>query len=493
MPQPVHETDFEEGHGTSVLGQKIGFVLGLVVAGVMLWMGAPEGLDPKAWKALSLLALMIVWWVSEAIPVAATALLPLGVLPLLGVLKPVDAAAPYADPIIFLFIGGFMIAAAIEQSGLHRRIAIHVLSAVGSSPAAIVGGFMIATTLLSMWISNTATALMMTPIALAVCAAAAPAGPDRRKLMAACVLGVAYCASIGGVGTPIGSPTNLIGAKWLEANNVGLSFPEWMAIGGAIILVMVPLAWLILTKVAYRLPAHLGDDTAREVIAAEARALGPMSQKEARVMVIFLSVALAWILREPLSKLPGLEGLTDMVIAILGAVALFVVPAGDKADPNKALLGWDVAERIPWGIAILFGGGLSMAAALEATGLSTFIGGHMAGIGALPILLVVLILVAATVFLSELASNVATLTAMLPVLTAMVAGSGGDPFLIGASATFAASFGFMLPIATAANAIAFATGAPKQSEMLRIGFALNLFGVLTIAAAIGLIGPLVTG
>jgi sodium-dependent dicarboxylate transporter 2/3/5 len=350
MPQPVHETDFEEGHGRSVLGQKIGFVLGLVVAGVMLWMGAPEGLDPKAWKALSLLALMIVWWVSEAIPVAATALLPLGVLPLLGVLKPVDAAAPYADPIIFLFIGGFMIAAAIEQSGLHRRIAIHVLSAVGSSPAAIVGGFMIATTLLSMWISNTATALMMTPIALAVCTAAAPAGPERRKLMAACVLGVAYCASIGGVGTPIGSPTNLIGAKWLEANNVGLSFPEWMAIGGAIILVMVPLAWLILTKIAYRLPAHLGDDTAREVIAAEARALGPMSQKEARVMVIFLSVALAWILREPLSKLPGLQGLTDMVIAVLGAVALFVIPAGDKADPNKALLGWDVAERIPWGI-----------------------------------------------------------------------------------------------------------------------------------------------
>jgi sodium-dependent dicarboxylate transporter 2/3/5 len=182
-----------------------------------------------------------------------------------------------------------------------------------------------------------------------------------------------------------------------------------------------------------------------------------------------------------------------MVIAILGAVALFVVPAGDKAEPNKALLGWEVAERIPWGIAILFGGGLSMAAALEATGLSTFIGNHMAGIGTLPILLVVLILVAATVFLSELASNVATLTAMLPVLTAMVAGSGGDAFLIGASATFAASFGFMLPIATAANAIAYATGAPKQAEMLRVGFVLNLLGVLIIAAAVGLIGPLVTG
>lgn len=491
MPQPAPETLLEEGHATSGLGQRIGFFLGLAIAGTMAWLGAPDGLNPKAWLALCLLALMIVWWVSEAIPVAATALLPLCILPMMGVLKPVEAAAPYADPIIFLFIGGFMIAAAIEQSGLHRRIAIHVLLLVGSSPAAIVGGFMLATTLLSMWISNTATALMMTPIALAVCQAAAPEGPHRRSLMAACVLGVAYCASIGGVGTPIGTPTNLIGARWLDANGVGLSFPQWMAIGGAIIAIMVPLTWFVLTRIAYRLPKHLGDDTARAVIAAEARALGPISRKEGRVLVIFLLVALAWIFREPLSKLPGLSGLTDMVIAVLGAVALFIVPAGDKTNPGKGLLDWDVAERIPWGIAILFGGGLSIAAALEQTGLSSYIGAQLTGLGALPVLLVVLILVGATVFLSELASNVATLTAMLPVLTAMVAGSGGDPLMIGASATFAASFGFMLPIATAANAIAYATGAPQQREMLRVGFFLNLCGIATIALAVGLIGPLI--
>lgn len=386
-----------------------------------------------------------------------------------------------------------MIAAAIEKCGLHRRIALGILGKVGSSPAAIVGGFMIATSLLSMWISNTATALMMTPIAVAVCNAAAPEGPERRKLLAACVLGVAYCASIAGIGTPIGSPTNLIGIKWLEANDAALSFPQWMAIGVSIIIVMVPTTWFILTKIAYPLPSHLGDKDAGATIAGQIAALGKMDTAQTRVLIIFFAVALAWMFREPLAKLPGLKGLTDMVIAILGAVALFLIPAGDTARPGRALLDWSVAERIPWGIAILFGGGLSMAAALEATGVSNYVGTHMAGIGTLPVIAIVLILVAVTVFASELASNVATLTAMLPVLTAIIVATGADPLIVGASATFAASFGFMLPIATAANAIAFATGAPKQSEMIRVGLALNLLGIVAITLAVGLIAPLVRG
>jgi solute carrier family 13 (sodium-dependent dicarboxylate transporter), member 2/3/5 len=487
---PPDEDDHAAG---GLIARRIGLVLGLAAFVAMTLIGPPADLSPKAWSALSLLVLMIIWWVSEAIPVAATALLPLGLLPLLGVVKPAEAAAPYGDPIIFLFIGGFMVAAAIEQCGLHRRIALGILVAVGSSPAAIVGGFMIATTLLSMWISNTATALMMTPIALAVCTAAAPDGPQRRKLIAACVLGVAYCASIGGIGTPIGSPTNLIGMKWLEANQVGLSFPQWMAIGVSIIVVMVPATWLILTKIAYPLPAHLGDMDAGQTIASQKRALGKMSAAETRVMLIFLSVALAWILREPLAKLPGLKGLSDMVIAILGAVLLFIIPSGDKDRPGKALLDWSVAERIPWGIAILFGGGLSMAAALEASGVSQYVGSHMAGIGTLPVIAIVLILVSVTVFASELASNVATLTAMLPVLTAIVVATGADPLIVGASATFAASFGFMLPVATAANAIAYATGAPKQSEMIRVGLALNLLGIAAITLAVSILGPMMRG
>jgi solute carrier family 13 (sodium-dependent dicarboxylate transporter), member 2/3/5 len=489
-PTKFDDTDHAAG---GIFVRRIGLIAGLLAFGAMVLIGPPADLSPKAWAALSLLALMIIWWVSEAIPVAATALLPLACLPLLGVAKPAEAAAPYGDPIIFLFIGGFIVAAAIEQCGLHKRIALGILVAVGSSPAAIVGGFMIATTLLSMWISNTATALMLTPIALAVCKAAAPQGPDQRKLIAACVLGVAYCASIGGIGTPIGSPTNLIGMKWLEANQVGLSFPQWMTIGVSIILVMVPATWLILTKIAYPLPKHLGDTDASGTIAAANRALGRMSAAETRVMVVFISVALAWMLREPLAKLPGLKGLSDMVIAILGAVSLFVIPAGDKANPGKALLDWSVAERIPWGIAILFGGGLSMAAALEAAGVSAFVGTHMAGIGTLPVIAIVLILVGVTVFASELASNVATLTAMLPVLTAIVVATGADPLIVGASATFAASFGFMLPIATAANAIAFATGAPRQTEMLRVGVVLNLLGIAAITLAVAVLGPLVRG
>jgi solute carrier family 13 (sodium-dependent dicarboxylate transporter), member 2/3/5 len=487
-----HFDDDDHAAG-GTLARRIGLVLGLAAFAIMSFIGPPADLSPKAWAALTLLALMVIWWVSEAIPVAATALLPLALLPLLGVVKPAEAAAPYGDPIIFLFIGGFMVAAAIEQSGLHKRIALGVLMAVGQSPAAIVGGFMIATTLLSMWISNTATALMMMPIALAVCRAAVQSGPDQRKLIAACALGVAYCASIGGIGTPVGSPTNLIGMKWLEANQVGLSFPQWMAIGVSIILVMVPVTWLILTKIAYPLPAHMGDAAAAQTIKEEHRALGKMSTAETRVMIVFLSVALAWMFREPLSKLPGLKGLSDMVIAILGAVSLFLIPSGDKQRPGTALLDWTVAERIPWGIAILFGGGLSMAAALETAGVSDYVGTHMAGIGTLPVIAIVLTLVAVTVFASELASNVATLTAMLPVLTAIVAATGADPLIVGASATFAASFGFMLPIATAANAIAFATGGPKQSEMLRVGLALNLIGIAAITLAVAIIGPIVSG
>jgi solute carrier family 13 (sodium-dependent dicarboxylate transporter), member 2/3/5 len=486
----MHETDPPASDG---IARRVGLILGLMAFGFMTVLGPPADLSPKAWSALALLALMVIWWVSEAIPVAATALLPLGLLPLLGVAKPAAAAAPYGDPIIFLFIGGFMVAAAIEQSGLHKRIALGVLMAVGSSPAAIVGGFMIATTLLSMWISNTATALMMTPIALAVCKAAAPIGPDQRKLVAACVLGVAYCASIGGIGTPVGSPTNLIGLKWLEANNVGLSFPQWMAIGVSIIVIMVPVSWFILTKVAYPLPKHLGDKDAATTIGDQNRALGKMSTAESRVLIVFVSVALAWMFREPLTKLPALAGLSDMVIAILGAVCLFIIPAGDKDRPRKALMDWSVAERIPWGIAILFGGGLSMAAALEASGVSQYVGTHMAGIGTLPVIAIVLILVSVTVFASELASNVATLTAMLPVLTAIVVATGADPLIVGAAATFAASFGFMLPIATAANAIAYATSAPKQSEMIRIGLALNMVGIATITLAVALLGPIIQG
>lgn len=492
----THDTtspDQEEPVAGSPLVRRIGLLAGVVAFFLIALSPPPAGLEPNAWRALALLALMIIWWITEAIPVAATALLPLAGLPLLGVAKLGEASAPYADPIIFLFIGGFIVAAGIEKSGLHRRIALGVLGLTGTAPTAIVGGFMIATTLLSMWISNTATALMMMPIALAVCVAAVSEGEDRRKLCAATVLGVAWAASIGGIGTPVGSPTNLIANRWLEGAGTGLTFPQWMMIGCSIIVVLIPVGWLLLTRVFYPLNAQKANPEAGAIIAAQTKSLGPMRPTERRVLIVFSCVALAWMFREPLSKLPGLSGLSDMVIAIIGAIALFIIPSGDKTKPGSALLDWTTAERIPWGIAILFGGGLSMASAMEAAGVSAWIGASLSGIGALPIIGIIVVLVAATVFASELASNVATLTAMLPVLTALVAATGADPLIIGAAAGFAASFGFMLPVATAANAIAYATGAPKQSEMLRSGLVMNLLGITAIVLAVAFIAPRVTG
>lgn len=470
------------------LSRLLGLGLGLAAFAAIAWLGPPPGLPAHAGLTLALLALMVIWWVSEAIPVAATALLPLALLPVFGALKPQAAAAPYADPIIYLFIGGFILAAAVERSGLHRRLALMVLRTAGASPRAILAGFMLATLLLSMWISNTATALMLMPIAIAVSAAAMPEGEPRRRLMAATTLGVAWCASIGGLGTPVGSPTNLIGLRWLEGQGVALSFPQWMAIGVSVMALTAPVAFALLCW-TFRLPARGGDGAPRAALEAQWRSLGAASPAEVRVAILFATVALCWMLREPLSRLPGLSGLTDTGIALLGAAALFVIPAGRGAPPGARLMDWEAAERIPWGIAILFGGGLSMAAALEAAGLSGWIGTQLEGLSVWPIWMLVLVLVAATVFLSELASNVATLTALLPVLGALVAATGADPLTIGAAATFAASFGFMLPIATAANAIAFAAGAARQREMIRTGFLLNLAGVAAIAAVVALVAP----
>jgi sodium-dependent dicarboxylate transporter 2/3/5 len=462
----------------------------LLFAGLLI-AGPPEGLTDPAWRALALLAWMVVWWIGEAVPVAATALLPLAVLPLAGVATPQAAAAPYADPILYMFIGGFILAAAIERCGLHRRIALMVLSRVGGGPGALVAGFMLATALLSMWISNTATTLMMVPIAVAVCAGSAAPGEERRRLSAACVLGIAYAASIGGLGTPVGSPTNLVGLKWLESAGHPLSFVDWMMIGVPLIAVTLPVAWLILARGVYKLSrASQAPADALAQVRADLAALGAMSPAETRTASVFIAVALGWMLREPLSGLPGLSQLTDMGIAITGAIALFVIPAGDKARPGAALLDWRAAEAIPWGIVVLFGGGLSMAAALGVNGVPAWVAGQMGGIGAMPTWAVVALLALVTVFLSELSSNVATLTTMLPVVSAIIAATGADPLVVGASVTFAASFGFMLPIATAPNSIAFATGLPRQSEMIRAGLLLNLAGILVIAVVVSGIASL---
>jgi sodium-dependent dicarboxylate transporter 2/3/5 len=440
---------------------------------------------------VALMALMIVWWVTEAIPISATALLPLAVLPLAGVTTPAEAAAPYADPILFLFIAGFMIAVGIERWNLHARVALNIAARVGTRPSALIGGFVLAAGLLSMWISNTATALMLTPIAVGVAQAVEKHGGPDPRLGAGLVLAVAYAASIGGMGTPVGSPTNLIAMGFLNERGIELSFAQWMVLGVPVAALLLPVLWFLLTR-GLKPGGAEGEARGRAVLRDALAALGPMSPAEVRVGAVFLLVALGWITRElVLVRLPGLERLSDMGIAVMGALLLFLLPSGAGAGRPPRLLDWAAAERIPWGIVILFGGGLSLASAMETSGLSDWLAGALGGLRGLDLLLILAALLLVTLVATEAMSNVATLTAMLPIVAAFAAAMGVNPLLLVFPVSIAASLGFMLPIATGPNAIAYATGQAPMRTMLRTGFWLNLAGVAAILLVNAVFAPAV--
>ncbi len=493
----------QEGTGGSgVTAARIGLWLGPALALLMVWLGAPEGLSALGWHTLALLVWMVMWWVTEPLPIAATSLLPIVLLPVAGIASSADATSTYADPIIFLFIGGFIIAIAIEHWQLHQRIALSMIAAVGTRPVALVGSFALASCLLSMWISNTATALMLMPTAIGV-AAAITAGSHRESsdgahsaaengtpLSAALVLMVAYGASIGGIGTPVGSPTNLVAMGYLQKQGLSLSFVQWMMIAVPLMAVMIVIAWAVL---AWPLRKARANASAAALLAEKRRALGPITRPERRVSAIFLLVSLAWMFSPLLKSIDGLQGINDTAIAIAGALLLFALPAGDPADPRKRLLDWKAAERIPWGVALLFGGGLSMAAAMEAHGVSAWLGGSMSGVAALHPLLVLLLLAALTVFASEFMSNTATLAALLPVIGAISLATGLPPVVLAFNAAMAASLAFMMPVGTPPNAIAYGTGQVKMRQMIRFGLWLNLVSILAITAVSEWLAPLVIG
>jgi len=462
-------------------GQRIGLVLGPMLALGLQWTGQPEGLSTEAWYVVSLAVLMVTWWVTEAIPIAATALLPLAALPLMGVSSTKDAAAPYADPIIFMFIGGFMLAACVERWRLHERIALGIASWSGGRPVLLVGCFMLASAVISMWISNTATTLMLAPIALGAARALTPDGKADLALGGALLLGVAHAASIAGIGTPVGSPTNLIAIGFLERAGDPMAFTDWMTRAIPLMLVMLPVGWLVPCAPLFRRGA--GDSAAVARVVGEAlRMLGPLSRPEARIGAVFTVVALAWMFRLQLNELPLLGNLSDAGIAVIGAVLLFLVPSG--RGQGEKLIDWPTAERIPWGIAILFGGGLSLATAMETTGLAQWIGAQIAALDGVSTLGLIAILVITTILISELASNVATLTSMLPVVGAVAQATGTPLQTLVFPVAIAASFAFMLPVATGPNAIAFSSGVVTLKRMLTVGFVLNL------AAAIGILALL---
>ena len=464
----------------------IGLIGGLLVFSVMIALPPPVDMPSEAWRVAGCAALMAIWWLSEAIPVAATALLPLALFPLLGIAAIEKTATPYANPLIFLFMGGFMIALAMQRWDLHRRIALTILKAAGTAPDRLIGGFMAATALLSMWVSNTATTVMMLPIAISVIAmvsreaSASKARQKTDRFSIALLLGIAYAASIGGVATLIGTPPNALLAAFLaERHGIAIGFARWMLIGLPLALAGLTAAWFLLTKLLYK----TDDDPvagAGEAIDREYAALGRLSAPEKRVAIIFILVAAAWILRPTISA--GIPNLSDAGIAIAGALAMFVIPAGMR--DGRSLLDWERTKTLPWGVLLLFGGGLSLAAAINESGLAGWIGAAMHGFTTWPVLLVILAVTAVVIFLTELTSNTATAATFLPLAAALAVTVAVPVPYLAVPAALAASCAFMMPVATPPNAIVFGSGMLTVGQMARAGIWLNLVSTVLITGAV---------
>lgn len=466
--------------------QSIGLVLGPLAAAAIGFAPPLEGLAPEAQRVAGLAVWMAIWWATEAAPIAATSLLPLVVLPLIGAGTERQAAAPYANPIVLLLLGGSILALGIERWRLHARIALNVLTVGGDRPRMIVLGFMAAAAFISMWISNTATALMMMPIALSVATAA---GADRAAFAQAMVLGVAYAASIGGIATPIGTPTNLIAMAYLkEELGQTVSFADWLSIGLPAMLALIPLGWLVVT---FRLGKQDRVAGAAAEIRAERDALGPMRTPELRVLAVFAVVITLWVGGEWLRTDLGWKGVTDMSVVMAGAIAMLILPAG--GGERRPLLTWPEAAKAPWAVILLFGGGLSLAEAMERTKLAAYLGDALGVLAGAPPLLVVLTVTALVILLTEFMSNVATITMLLPVLAALAVALGLSPLVLIVPAAIAASCGFMMPAGTGPNAVAYATGRTSVAQMMGRGFFVNL-AALAVLSAVGFwLAPLVLG
>jgi len=507
-------------HRKHIEGQRLpawfGIVAGLGLFALLRLLPAPggpgpDGMGEDAWAVAAVALLMAVWWLTEAVPVAATALLPLALFPLLGQGSMKDVAAPYANPLIFLFMGGLMIALAVERWGLHRRIALNVLThpalGGGTRPRHLIGAFMAVAACLSMWISNTASTIMMLPIALSVVAIVGTVRGDAKDTAApddsepdspfpkALLIATAYGASIGGVATLVGTPPNALLAGFVTANlGIEIGFAQWMMLGVPTAVIMLFLGWLILTRVVFRLGAEALPGAA-DAIRREAADLPPMSVAEKRTLAVFLATAGLWIFRPLLQGIDALagplSGLTDAGIAIAAGVALFSIPVDLKK--REFLLNWDWAKKLPWGVLILFGGGLSLAGQVSASGLAEWIGHSLTAFQSLPLPLIILVLTAVIVFLTELTSNTATTATFLPVIAALAAAMGAPAMMLLVPAALAASMAFMMPVATPPNAIVFSGGQLTIPDLARAGFLMNLSAIAVIAAVVWLLGPVVFG
>ncbi|CAN5855755.1 DASS family sodium-coupled anion symporter [soil metagenome] len=461
----------------------------------MLLLPEPAGMSTAAWHTAAAGVLMAIWWVSEALPIAATALIPLALFPLLGILPMRATAAPYANPLIFLFLGGFVIALAMQRWDLHRRIALLVVKAVGTKPHSLVLGMMLASAFVSMWVSNTATAVMMLPIGLSVIQLVRPAsdygtGRPVDFNFAVCVmLGIAYACSIGGLATLIGTPPNaLLAGFMLETYGVEIGFAQWMSVGLPLVVVTLPLTWLMLTRVSF--PIRIREiPGGKQAILAEYRKLGPMSRAETWVAAVFVTAAVLWIVRPLIERY--IPGLTDTGIAIAAAIVLFAIPLDRRM--TTFVMDWPAVEKLPWGVLLLFGGGLALADAVTASGLAEWIATAIAVVGSMPTIVLIITVTLVVIFLTELTSNTATAAAFLPLIASLAIGLGENPFLLVVPAAIAASCAFMMPVATPPNAIVYGSGYVTIPQMVRAGWMLNVMFAMGITLLMYTVVSLVFG
>lgn len=486
MKQYIHN-QIAKAAAIAATAQRIGFWTGPALFLLIWFFLHPSDMPAPAVAVMAITVWISVWWVTEAIPLPATSLLPIILFPLMGILRLDETTSSYGQPIVFLYIGGFLLAIAIENTGLHKRIALHIIRSMGTQLSMIVLGFMIATGFLSMWISNTATAIMMLPIGLAIIRATIPEDdPHQVRFRKALMLAIAYAASIGGLATLIGTPPNIVFAGYIrEQYEQEVSFTQWFLIGFPIALMMLIISWWYIVRVGYSLK-NIRLPGGREWIDQRIAETGKMTIAEKKVTAVFVLVALAWITRSFLLEkiIPGID---DTIIAVAGGLALFFLSTGKL---QHRLLSWDDVTKLPWGIVLLFGGGLALAEAFEVSGLAQWIGNNLSGLGGLPVFVAIFIVVALVNFLTEFTSNLATVTMILPVLAPVAASVGIHPFFFMVGATLAASTGFMMPAGTPPNAIAFGSGYLTIWDMVKTGFFLNLISVIIISVMVYfLLGP----
>ncbi len=468
---------------------------GPVIFLIIRSLNLPGSIQPEAQSVLAITAWIAVWWITEAIPIPATSLLPIILFPTTKTLSIEETTAAYGHKMVFLYMGGFVIALAIEKWNLHKRIALQTIYWIGGNTDGIILGFMVSTFLLSMWISNTATTLMMLPIALAVARHfgrredSEEPSAEETQFGLPLMLGIAYAASIGGISTLIGTPTNaMLSAVVKDIFKAEIDFAKWMSLALPIAILLLFICWLYLTKIVY--PAQKKHDSnSHKEILRELKNLGRMTTDEKKVIVVFALIALSWILRSFLlaKVIPGID---DTIIAIFGAIILFLIPSSKSGE---FIMDWRTARKLPWGILILFGGGLAIASAFQSSGLAVWMGSGLKDIGHIQLIFVILIVATMVNFLTEVTSNVATASILLPILASVATAIGFHPYSLMIVATLSASCAFMLPVATPPNAIVFSSGYISIRQMARAGFGMNLLSIVIITLLVLFLMPLIWG